>query len=103
MSNISLKKLIPQRNIDISLLLKAQAELKLAYNDIGDNSAIINNSLSFFEYASFNFEKDDDTNFHIDWITATSNMRAWNYEVPQASRHKCKMIAGQSSQAWFPI
>ena|ERR1043165_3803761 len=61
MSNISLKKLIPRRNIDISLLLKAQAELKLAYNDIGDNSAIINNSLSFFEYASFNFEKDDDT------------------------------------------
>ena len=46
MSNISLKKLISRRNIDISLLLKAQAELKLAYNDIGDNSAIINNSLS---------------------------------------------------------
>jgi len=41
------------------------------------------------------FEKDDDTNFHIDWITATSNMRAWNYHIQQASRHKCKMIAGR--------
>eukprot|EP01126_Amoeba_proteus_P044059 TRINITY_DN4877_c0_g1_i8.p1 TRINITY_DN4877_c0_g1~~TRINITY_DN4877_c0_g1_i8.p1 ORF type:complete len:871 (+),score=213.01 TRINITY_DN4877_c0_g1_i8:852-3464(+) len=40
------------------------------------------------------FEKDDDTNFHIDWITATSNMRAWNYHIQTASRHKCKMIAG---------
>jgi ubiquitin-activating enzyme E1 len=41
------------------------------------------------------FEKDDDTNFHIDWITSTSNMRAWNYHIPSASRHKCKMIAGK--------
>jgi len=41
------------------------------------------------------FEKDDDTNFHIDWITSTSNMRAWNYRITPASRHKCKMIAGK--------
>lgn len=41
------------------------------------------------------FEKDDDTNFHIDFITSTSNLRAWNYHIPQASRHKCKMIAGK--------
>jgi len=41
------------------------------------------------------FEKDDDTNFHIDWITSTSNMRAWNYHIAAASRHKCKMIAGK--------
>ena len=42
-------------------MLNAQAELKLAYEDFGDNSAIINNTLSFFEYASFIFEKEDDT------------------------------------------
>jgi len=27
------------------------------------------------------FEKDDDTNFHIDFTTACSNMRAWNYQI----------------------
>jgi len=41
------------------------------------------------------FEKDDDTNFHIDYITACSNTRAWNYEINAATRHKCKMIAGK--------
>jgi len=41
------------------------------------------------------FEKDDDLNFHIDFITSCSNMRAWNYHIPLAKRHKCKMVAGR--------
>jgi len=41
------------------------------------------------------FEKDDDTNFHIDYVTSCSNMRAWNYHIPLASRHKVKMVAGR--------
>lgn len=27
------------------------------------------------------FEKDDDSNFHIDFIAAASNLRAWNYRI----------------------
>eukprot|EP01105_Mastigella_eilhardi_P027953 TRINITY_DN890_c0_g1_i1.p1 TRINITY_DN890_c0_g1~~TRINITY_DN890_c0_g1_i1.p1 ORF type:complete len:1097 (-),score=334.49 TRINITY_DN890_c0_g1_i1:94-3342(-) len=41
------------------------------------------------------FEKDDDANFHIDFVTACANMRAWNYHIKEASRHQCKMIAGR--------
>eukprot|EP00478_Filoreta_tenera_P000592 GABV01000597.1.p1 GENE.GABV01000597.1~~GABV01000597.1.p1 ORF type:complete len:400 (-),score=152.82 GABV01000597.1:17-1132(-) len=41
------------------------------------------------------FEKDDDTNFHIDFIRACANLRAINYRIQQASRHKVKMIAGK--------
>jgi ubiquitin-activating enzyme E1 len=41
------------------------------------------------------FEKDDDTNFHIDFVTATANLRAKNYEITQADRHKVKGIAGK--------
>jgi len=41
------------------------------------------------------FEKDDDTNYHIDYITAASNMRSWNYRIKLTTRHKCKMIAGK--------
>ena len=39
-----------------------QTELKLAYKDLGDNSAIPNSTPSFFEYASFVFDKENGDN-----------------------------------------
>ena len=41
------------------------------------------------------FEKDDDTNWHIDWITASSNLRASNYNIPCATKQQSKGIAGR--------
>ncbi|CAF3033740.1 unnamed protein product, partial [Rotaria sp. Silwood2] len=40
------------------------------------------------------FEKDEDTHFHMDYITATANLRAENYEIQRADRSKIKRIAG---------
>ena len=34
------------------------------------------------------FEKDDDSNLHMDFITAASNLRAENYDIPPADKHK---------------
>lgn len=52
-------------------------------------------SLAGFRLQPVDFEKDDDTNHHIDFITAASNLRAANYGINQADKHKTKLIAGK--------
>jgi ubiquitin-activating enzyme E1 len=41
------------------------------------------------------FEKDHDDNFHMDFITAASNLRASNYDIETADKLKSKLIAGK--------
>jgi ubiquitin-activating enzyme E1 len=47
------------------------------------------------EIQALNFEKDDDENLHMDFVVATSNLRANNYRIPTADRHTSKQIAGK--------
>jgi len=41
------------------------------------------------------FEKDDDLNFHIDFLTVATNLRSWNYDIKSSPRHKVKVTAGR--------
>ncbi|KAK9463229.1 uncharacterized protein V1516DRAFT_667212 [Lipomyces oligophaga] len=52
-------------------------------------------SLAGYRLNPVEFEKDDDTNHHIDFITAASNLRALNYSIEIADRLKTKQIAGR--------
>lgn len=53
------------------------------------------NSLKDIKIVPLEFEKDDDNNLHIDFIVAASNLRATNYEIQPADRHRSKLIAGK--------
>lgn len=44
---------------------------------------------------SLEFEKDDDTNFHIDFVTHVSNLRATNYSIQTVDKLKTRGIAGK--------
>lgn len=37
----------------------------------------------------------DDLNFHIDFLTAATNMRSWNYDIKASARHAVKVTAGR--------
>jgi len=41
------------------------------------------------------FEKDDDSNFHIDFCTASANMRAMTFDIELSARFDVKHIAGK--------
>ena len=47
------------------------------------------------DFTPADFEKDDDSNFHIDFINAAANLRATNYQIKNCDRQKTKMIAGK--------
>ncbi|XP_010456420.1 PREDICTED: ubiquitin-activating enzyme E1 2-like, partial [Camelina sativa] len=48
-----------------------------------------------FRMKTIQFEKDDDTNYHMDMIAGLANMRARNYSVPEVDKLKAKFIAGR--------
>ncbi|KAG0150261.1 hypothetical protein CROQUDRAFT_130822 [Cronartium quercuum f. sp. fusiforme G11] len=52
-------------------------------------------TLAGFRLKPCEFEKDDDTNFHMDFITAASNLRATNYSINNVDKHRTKLIAGR--------
>lgn len=71
-----------------------------------DDSAVIDNLIRTleggvknltpgFRMSPIQFEKDDDTNYHMDLIAGFANMRARNYSIPEVDKLKAKFIAGR--------
>ncbi|XAR55794.1 hypothetical protein NMG60_11035997 [Bertholletia excelsa] len=48
-----------------------------------------------FRMNPIQFEKDDDSNYHMDLIAGLANMRARNYSIPEVDKLKAKFIAGR--------
>jgi ubiquitin-activating enzyme E1 len=62
---------------------------------IGKLRASLGNTATTSRLTPIEFEKDDDRNLHMDFIVACSNLRAENYDITPADRHKSKLIAGR--------
>ncbi|CAN7061132.1 hypothetical protein IGI04_016323 [Brassica rapa subsp. trilocularis] len=71
-----------------------------------DDATVINDLIAKLERCRLNlssdfrmkpvqFEKDDDTNYHMDVISGLANMRARNYSIPEVDKLKAKFIAGR--------
>lgn len=57
-------------------------------------SAVVG-SVDKAQFSAAEFEKDDDANYHIEFINAAANLRAINYEIKPSDFAKTKMIAGK--------
>jgi ubiquitin-activating enzyme E1 len=59
------------------------------------STQIFNNLANKIQICPQEFEKDNDSNYHILYIQSTSNNRASNYQIPLADFYQTKGIAGK--------
>lgn len=52
-----------------------------------------------YRLGAIEFEKDDDSNFHMDLIAGLANMRARNYSLQEVDKLQAKLIAGGETAA----
>jgi ubiquitin-activating enzyme E1 len=98
---IEVPKFVPKSGVKIAVTDAQAQEMNQA--EVGDSKQLQKLIDSIPKRDTFKdlkinileFEKDDDSNFHMDFIVATSNLRAENYGIAQADRHKSKLIAGR--------
>jgi len=100
--SVSVPKFVPKSGVKIESDPK-EAENQAATPMADDDSVCADiikelpppSSLVGYRLSPAEFEKDQDDNFHIDFITACSNLRARNYKIAEADRHRTKQIAGK--------
>lgn len=95
----------PRQDLKIQIDKKPEEEKKQEDNATEDDFQILdglrsglaieNIGVKSSDFHPADFEKDDDSNFHIDFIHAAAQLRAENYEIPKCERTNTKMIAGK--------
>ena len=83
--------------IEIQNIL-TKKEILEQINKLKDENEKELDSLNLDEFSNIDyeeFEKDNDSNHHVDFLTAFSNLRAKNYGIENSDRNLVKFIAGK--------
>ena len=97
-SNYEYKEFVPESNKTIAV---NDSELnKVSDNDLSKEKEEhkfqeLNKTYNIQDINAQIFEKDNDANYHIKWVTSASNLRATNYEIIPVDFYTTKGIAGK--------
>ncbi|GFR51131.1 hypothetical protein Agub_g13484 [Astrephomene gubernaculifera] len=105
-AGVDVPAFVPRAGVQIETDPKADRSKPSQAERTHDDEAVIESLLGRLEGAvgqlgaglqisPIQFEKDDDTNFHMDLIAGLANMRARNYSIPEVDKLKAKLIAGR--------
>jgi len=97
---VVLPEFTPKAGVQVQIKDDEPLDSKNGSSEEDDLATIVDSlpapsSLAGYRMVPVEFEKDDDTNFHMAFITAASNLRALNYGIQPADRHHTKQIAGK--------
>lgn len=97
--NIEDKKLLKKKRAEeIEARLKKQKEMFEQLKQTADKIHFPENNQEFFKISEF--EKDNDSNGHIEFLYAASNLRAKNFRIENCDYNKVKMISGKNNTSY---
>ena len=100
---VVVEKFMPQSGVKIETDPKAQSAKPATAQDDDTVIELLASKLdgaaksipAEMRLSPIEFEKDDDTNYHMDMISSLANLRARNYRIPEVDKLKAKFIAGK--------
>ena len=99
LKDVSVPTFMPKSNVSIQTTESSSTPAISSGDDAEEEFTKLASSLPYpsslpsFRLSPVEFEKDEDSNFHIDFISAAANLRAINYSISVADRLTVKQIA----------